>query len=291
MIGLEHFAVGERHAPTAIGDRDRANRHPRDDLRGPDRRCQPLRELLVAPPQRCVSLSSQSSHAATALNHGQVAEIALPAGNDAVVGRHHRVEPRLAERRDIEALDERSDRAAVERFGVGGAPRLAGIGDRFAVDVHSGERLLHFFPERLGLVSRQPLAAEDDWRVEILFSRFDQLELEALGVLDPARVVRADQLAAALDVLAGHHVGEADDAAADAVARLDDGDVVAGLRQLVRGREAAEAGANDDDASGLGLCGEAAAELIAEENAGSRSERSLDHLPAGNRRRPASKAT
>ena len=60
-------------------------------------------------------------------------------------------------------------------------------------------------------------------------------------------MVRSNQFAAALDVLAGDEIGEAEDAPADAVARLGDGDVVASLRQLVCSRQAAEAAADDDD--------------------------------------------
>ena len=156
----------------------------------------------------------------------------------------------------LERVDPRRQRALVERLGVGRRPRLVGV-DLGGVGDDRVERLLHLLPERVGLVRRQALAAEHDRRLEVLFADVEELELELLRVADPRRMVGADQLAAALDVLAGDEIGEADDAAADAVARLDDGDVVAGLRQLVGRRQAAEAAADDDDAAARPRCGSA----------------------------------
>ena len=95
--------------------------------------------------------------------------------------------------------------------------------------------------------SRLPL--EHDRGLEIFLADVEELEAELLRVADPGRMVRADQLAAALDVLARDEIGEADDAPADAVARFGDGDVVAGLRQLVGRGQAAEPAADDDDAA------------------------------------------
>ena len=96
-------------------------------------------------------------------------------------------------------------------------------------------------------VSRLPPRTIGASRSSSLTSR--NFEPELLRVADPGRMVRADQLAAALDVLARDQIGEADDASADAVARLGDGDVIARLRQLVGRGQPAEPAADDDDAA------------------------------------------
>ena len=92
-------------------------------------------------------------------------------------------------------------------------------------------------------------------------------------------MVRSDQFTAPLDVLAGDDVGKADDAAADAVAGFDHRDVVAGLGQFVRRREAAEAGADDDHAPTRFLRREV--EPVADQQHARRRQRPLNHLPPG----------
>ena len=141
-----------------------------------------------------------------------------------------------------------------------------------------------FLPERFGRVRRQPLAADHDRRFRILFADVEELELELLGVCHPGRMIGSDQLAAALDVLAGHQVREAQDAATDSIAGLDDGDDVSRPRELVRGRQAAEPSADDDDASRLSLRGDRGKPL-AQEHAGRRGERALHHVAARDARR------
>jgi hypothetical protein len=141
--------------------------------------------------------------------------------------------------------------SSASAFGRG--PRPIGV-DLGRVGDDRVERLLELFPERLGLLPRQALAVQHDGELEILSSVTSRnSSLNCFAVPHPGRVIRSDQLAAAFDVLAGNEVREAEDAPADAVARLDDGHVVAGPRQLVGGGEAAEAGADDDDAPGLRL--------------------------------------
>src|SRR5271167_680118 len=68
------------------------------------------------------------------------------------------------------------------------------------------------------------------------------------------RMVAADQFAAAFDKPARHEIVEGDDPAADAVARLDDGDIVADAAKLVGGGEPGEAGTNYDDGFSGGFC-------------------------------------
>jgi hypothetical protein len=92
-------------------------------------------------------------------------------------------------------------------------------------------------------------------------------------------VGRAHQLAAALDVLAGHEVAEGDDAAADAVAGLEHQDVVARRLQLEGGGQAREAGPDDDDPLARLVLAEGM--RAAHEQAGRRGQRGLQHLAAG----------
>ena len=71
--------------------------------------------------------------------------------------------------------------------------------------------------------------------------------LEADPCAQPTRVIRSDELAATLDVLAGDEVGERGRVRRlGCVPRHDD--VVAGLRQFVGRGQAAESAADDDDA-------------------------------------------
>ena len=146
------------------------------------------------------------------------------------------------------------------------------------VDGDGVERLFHLFPQRVGLVGCQPLAAENDRRLEVFFGDVEELEVELLGVADPRRMIRSNQLAAALYVLAGDEIGEAEDAPTDAIARLGDSDVVAGLRQLVCRRQAAEAAADDDDPPACSPLGQEQA--VAHEERRGRAERALQHLAA-----------
>ena len=50
------------------------------------------------------------------------------------------------------------------------------------------------------------LAVEDDRGLEVLFADVEELQPELLGVGEPGRMVRADQLAAPFDVLARHQI-------------------------------------------------------------------------------------
>ena len=99
----------------------------------------------------------------------------------------------------------------------------------------------------------------------------EELELEALGVRHPRRDDSIRSARPAFDVLAGHEVGEAHDAAADAAARLDDGHVVPGARQLVGRGEPAESGADDDDTRPA--CASTLTRSLSEQARGSREAR------------------
>ena len=176
-----------------------------------------------------------------------------------------------------EPVDPRRERPLVERLGVRGLPRFVGV-HLGGVGHDHVERLLHFLPERIGLVRGQTLAAEHDRRLEIFLADVEELEAELLRVADPRRMVRADELAAALDVLARHQVGEADDPSADAVARFGDGDVIPPLRQLVSGGQSAEPAADDDCAS-RGGAGERR-QAVAHQQCRGGAKRALEHLPA-----------
>src|SRR5689334_9636759 len=92
-------------------------------------------------------------------------------------------------------------------------------------------------------------------------------------------MIRADQLAASFDVLAGNKVRERDHPSADAIARLDDGDLVTGTRQLVRGGEAAESRADDDHATRAGA--ERRGEALGNQQRRACSERALQHFTPG----------
>ena len=92
-------------------------------------------------------------------------------------------------------------------------------------------------------------------------------------------MIRSDQLASALDVLAGHEVRKAQDAAPDAVARLDDGDVVAGARQLIGRGKPAETAADHDHASRLSPEPRSASRSLSKQ-ARSGGERALNHVAA-----------
>ena len=110
-------------------------------------------------------------------------------------------------------------------------------------------------------VGAQPLAVQDDRRFGVFFGDLHERQLEALRVVH-ARSAWLVPISSAPPSIAapGTRSREADDAAADAVARFEDGDVRAGVRQLVGRRQPGEAGADDDHArAGGALAGEAAA--------------------------------
>src|SRR4029079_11245934 len=81
------------------------------------------------------------------------------------------------------------------------------------------------------------------------------------------------------DVAARHQIVERQHPPADAVARFQDGDVGAGVRELVGGRETGEPAADDGDARPGGA--EHGRQAIAEEDAGGRGHHLLQHLAAG----------
>ena len=252
------------------------HRHSRHHPLAADGGGQPTRQLLIAALAAIDLAVGPVLLEAAALDHRQVAEIALPLGDHAVVGRHHRVEPGLAR-----AATRRCRRSTPRACG-GRAPRRSGVrhGSNASVTFAASafivlRRRLELLPERFRRLRRQPLAAEHDRRVRVLLADVEELELELLGVGHPRRVIGSDQLAAALDVLARHEVREAQDAAADAVARLDDGHVVAGPRELVRRGQAAEAGADDDHASRLRLGESAPSRSLSSTPAAAASERCI----------------
>ncbi len=152
--------------------------------------------------------------------------------------------------------------------------------DRSGVGDDRVERLLHFFPQGVGLVGGESLAAEHDGRFEILFGDVDELQAELLRVPHPGRVIRSDQLTAAFHVLSRDEVRKADDAPAHAIARLGHGDVVPGARQLVRGREAAEPAADHDHSTSGRL--RHRDEPVADQERRRRRERSLEHFTPRN---------
>ena len=115
----------------------------------PIARGQPARQLLIAAAAAIHLAVGPVLFEPAALDHRQVAQITLPGGDDPVVGRHHRVEPGLAERRRVHALDPRRQRPAVERLGVRRPPRLERVGDLRRVGVQQTGRLLELLPERL----------------------------------------------------------------------------------------------------------------------------------------------
>jgi hypothetical protein len=91
-------------------------------------------------------------------------------------------------------------------------------------------------------------------------------------------VVRPNELRAAFHRPARRQIREADHPPADAVARLDDGDVRARLRQLVGGRQSRVARADHDDTGSRALTGEASAR--GNQDAGGSRQRTADHLAA-----------
>ena len=142
---------------------------------------------------------------AAALHHREVAEIALPLGAHAVVGRHLRIDGRACRaarrrgRRSTTASDRLSSASAFGRL-----PRL----DRRPTFAASAFIMLsagvHLLPELLasfaasGACRRGRSGASAS--SSSVTSRNSSLKLLRVG--DPGRMVRADQLAAAFDVLA-----------------------------------------------------------------------------------------
>ena len=108
-----------------VGHRDRPHRRAGHDARRADRGGELGRELLVAALAAIDLRFRPVLLEAAALHHRQVAQIALPLGDDAVVGHHHRVQRRLADRRGAQLVDPIGQRPLVERFGVR-APSTAG---------------------------------------------------------------------------------------------------------------------------------------------------------------------
>ena len=173
------------------------------------------------------------------------------------------------------AIQSASDRVSHVRA-EGAVQAANGSGICGGVGVEAAERRAHFLPEPFRVRGGQSPAVQDDWRVTLFLGEVEERQLQLLLVGIPDRMVRSNQFRAAFHGPAGYEIAEAEDAAADAVARFEDGDLRARPRQFVRGGEPREPGADDDHSWGGWALG--TGEPIAEQHAGRGRQRPADHL-------------
>ena len=169
-----------------------------------------------------------------------------------------------------------AERPLVEFGSIGRRPWTIGV-DLRGVLQQRLEGRFHFLPQLLGFIGREPLAIQHDRKLGVLFTDIEETELELFAIRHPRRMVRPDQFATTLDVLARDNVGEADHTAANAVTRFHDRHVIARPRQFIRRGQAAEAGTDDDDPAGFALR-HREADPIADQQRTGRRERPLDHV-------------
>ncbi len=218
-----------------------------------DRGGEPVRQLLVAAPAAIDFGLGPIALDPAALDLGELAEPALPCGRDAVVGAQLRREAAPGEVGRRDQGQPVGDAAPVERRGVLCPPRLV-LDDRAGVAVHQLRRRVQLIPQPQGLRLGQQPAVDDDRPRAVVAADLDQIEAEFPRIGEPQRMVAADQLAAALDPAAGNEAVEGQHPAADPVARLDHGDIVAGGQELVRRGEPGKARADHDDRFADRLC-------------------------------------
>ncbi len=119
------------------------------------------------------------------LDHREIAEIALPRGPDAVVGRHLGLDAGTAQRRRIDGLDPRARSVCLSRSSrLRRLPRGKRIADSRRFRVEPRERRAHLLPELFGFARSQSPAAEHDGRFLVAVGDIEEAQPEALLVAE-----------------------------------------------------------------------------------------------------------